>query len=170
MNNQPVLITVGLISKPHNMKGALKVIPITDFPERFLERDEILVEIGEKIELVEIEEVSNHNNYLILKLQGIDTIEQAQRLKGCYLKVPRSQLPELENEDEYYIFELIGINVQDINGNNIGKLKDVLKTNANDVYVVENENGKEVLIPALKKVVKKIDLESNIMVVSMLPE
>lgn len=169
MSNEKALITVGMISKPHNLNGALKVFPITDFPERFLERQEILLEANGKLELMKISSVSLHNGFLIMQLDGIDSFEKAEKLKGAYLKIAQNQLAPL-GENEFYIFQLINMDVKDIQGNHIGKLTEVLKTGANDVYVVKNKDNKEILIPALKKVIKKIDIKAKEMIVELLPE
>ena len=169
MTNEKVLITVGMISKPHNLNGAIKVHPITDFPERFLERQEILVEVKGKLELMKITSVSLHNSFLIMQLEGIDSIDKAEQLRGAYLKISEAQLASLK-DDEFYIFQLIDMEVKDIQGNYIGRLADVIKTGANDVYIVKDQANKEILIPALKKVVKKIDLEAKEMTVELLPE
>ena len=169
MTNEKVLITVGMISKPHNLNGAIKVHPITDFPERFLERQEILVEVKGKLELMKITSVSLHNSFLIMQLEGIDSIDKAEQLRGAYLKISEAQLASLK-DDEFYIFQLIDMEVKDIQGNYIGRLVDVIKTGANDVYIVKDQANKEILIPALKKVVKKIDLEAKEMTVELLPE
>jgi len=166
---KPVLITVGMINKTHNLSGSLRVFPITDFPERFLDRQEILVETKGKIELMKIDSISLHNGYLIMNLAGVDTIEKAEELKGAYLKISEAQLEPLQ-EDEYYIYQLLNLDVKDINGSYIGQLVDILKTGANDVYVVKNKANEEILVPALKKVVKKINLAANEMIVELLPE
>ena len=169
MTNEKVLITVGMISKPHNLNGAVKVLPITDFPERFLDRKEILVEVRGKLELMEITNVSLHNSFLIIQLEGIDSIEKAEQLRGAYLKIPETQLASL-TDNEFYIFQLIGMEVKDIQGNYIGRLVNVIKTGANDVYIVKDRDDKEILVPALKKVVKKIDIDAKEMIVELLPE
>lgn len=165
VNNQPVLITVGLIAKPHNFDGSLKVIPITDYPERFLKRKEILVDLEGTVILKEILEVSIQKKYIIIKLKDINSFEEAEKYKGCYLKIPESQLEELD-EGNYYIFELIGMKVFDNTGKQIGELKQVLNTSANDVFVIKTNNNKEILIPALKKEIQKIDLKNRKIIVS----
>ncbi len=169
MATSPVLITVGLINKPHNLNGSLKVFPITDFPERFLDRQEILVDRKGVIELMRIDSISLHNGYLIMNLAGVDTIEKAEQFRGAYLKISEAQLEPLQ-ENEYYIYQLLNLDVKDISGNHIGRLADILKTGANDVYVVKNNDNEEILVPALKKVVKKIDLAANEIIVELLPE
>ena len=169
MTNEKFLITVGMISKPHNLNGAVKVLPITDFPERFLDRQEILVEVRGKLDLIKITSISLHNSFLIMQLEGIDSIEKAEQLRGAYLKIPEDQLASLD-DNEFYIFQLIDMEVKDIQDNYIGRLVNVIKTGANDVYVVKDQANKEILIPALKKVVKKIDVDAKEMIVELLPE
>ena len=169
MSDEKILITVGMVSKPHGLNGALKVMPITDFPERFLDRQKILVQVKNKVDLMKITNASLHKSFLIMQLEGIDSIEKAEPLRGAYLKIPEAELEPL-NDDEFYIFQLIDMEVKDIQGNYIGKLVNVIETGANDVYIVKNRDNKEILIPALKKVVKKIDIEAKEMTVELLPE
>jgi len=169
VTDEKILITVGMISKPHNLNGAVKVLPITDFPERFLDRKEILVEVRNKIELMKIASISLHNSFFIMQLEGIDSIEKAEQLRGAYLKISETQLASLD-DNEFYIFQLIDMEVKNVQGDYIGKLVDVLKTGANDVYVVRDQENKEILIPALKQVVKKIDVDAKEMIVELLPE
>lgn len=164
MTEKPTLVTVGLITKPHNLTGLVRVFPITDYPERFKDRRELLMEHKGRVELLEIEKVTFASNYLVVQFKGIDSIEKAEELRGAYLKVPETQLAPL-NEDSYYIYQLIGLCVKDTHGTPVGKLTDVLQTGANDVYVVHSEAGTELLIPALKQVVKKIDLKAGIMTI-----
>ncbi|MEW6623281.1 MAG: ribosome maturation factor RimM [Bacillota bacterium] len=166
MEHQQELIAIGLISKPHNLQGALKVFPLTDFPERFFETDQVIVEINGQIELAKIEQVKIYKGFVVIGLEGIDNIEKAERFRGAYLRVPKAQLVKLK-PGEYYIFELIGLTVKDLDGTLIGNLTDVLKTGANDVYVVRNDAGSEVLVPALKEIVKNIDLKALEMVIDM---
>lgn len=166
MVKQSALITVGVISKPHNLQGTLKIFPITDFPERFLKRKEILVENQGRLDLMQITDVSLHQGYILLNLLGIDNLEKAEGLRGAYLKVAESQLETLE-KGHYYIYQLVGLQIKDQQGNVIGILEEILKTGANDVYVVKTEAGKEILIPALKKIVKKIDIDIGEIIVEL---
>ena len=158
-----------MISKPHNLNGAVKVLPITDFPERFLDRQEILVEVRGNLELMKITTVSLHHSFLIMQLEGVDSIEKAEQLRGAYLKIPETQLASLA-DNEFYIFQLIDMEVKDPQGKSIGRLVNVIKTGANDVYIVKDRDDKEILVPALKKVVKKIDIDAKEMIVELLPE
>ncbi len=168
MNSKPFLVTVGTIVKPQKLDGTVKVFPQTDYPERILDMKEILVENQKKLELMKIENVSLVKGILNLKFAGVDSKEDAEKLRGAFLKITKSQLKPLE-KGEYYIFELIGLKVIKTDGEVLGELIDILKTGANDVYVVKLLNGEELLIPALKSVVKKIDLQNLIIEVELLP-
>ncbi len=168
VTDQPLLITVGTISKPHNLKGNVIVFPLTDFPERLLEMKEVLVEKEGKTNLMSIEKATLYKRFLNIKFLGVDTIEYAEQLRGALLKITQEQLKPL-GKDQYYIFQLIGLKVKKVDGQLLGQLTDVLKTGANDVYVIKDGSGKELLLPALKSVVKKIDLECMEMQVELLP-
>ena len=102
-----------------------------------------------------------------LKLKGIDTIEQAEKFRNCYLKINRKDAIELE-EDTYFLVDLIGIEVFTESGENLGNIIDVFPTGSNDVYVVKNEEGKQVLLPAIKDVIKSVDIKNKKMVVNLI--
>ncbi|HZK18920.1 MAG TPA: ribosome maturation factor RimM, partial [Clostridia bacterium] len=107
-----------------------------------------------------IEQSFYHKKYVIIKFCGVDSISVGKTMKGGLLQVTREQLVPLP-EDSYYIFDLMGLPVYTLEGEYLGEIADVLKTGANDVFVVEHEDGETVLIPALKQVVKAINFESR---------
>ena len=158
-------IVIGKAGAPHGIAGEMRVIPLTDFPERFADMQEVY--IGG--ELVHIEQVKYHKQYVLLKLREYPTREDVMRLTGKLLSVDRAQAVPI-HEGEYYTFDIIGLEVFDLAGTSLGTISDVLKTGSNDVYVASHKGeAKQILIPALKKVVKEINLADGRMVVD-LPE
>jgi len=162
------LITVGKISAAHGVRGWVRVLPLTDFPERFLEMDKVVLLQNGRYTEHRLAEAKQHKQFILLRFEGISEMNAAKALKGALLQVTKEQLVKLPG-DSYYIFDLIGLSVSTAASEYLGELKDVLQTGANDVYVVEDEGGRSILIPALKQVVKKIDLDARRMVVE-LPE
>ncbi|SHK12065.1 ribosome maturation factor RimM [Tepidibacter formicigenes] len=150
---------VGQIVNTQGLKGEMRVYPLTDYKERFEELD--WVYIGDDLETkYEIEKVRYKNNLAVLKIKGIDNVNEVEKLRNRYLKVPRENARKLE-EDEYFIADLIGLKSFTLSGDYIGILEDVIQTGANDVYVIKNEEGKEFLIPAVKKFVPEINMEDK---------
>lgn len=165
MANQ--LISIGKILKPQGLHGQLRVLPLTDFPERFREMDKVIVNREGNLSQLEIEEVSYHQQYVLLKLKGISDASSADKLRGSLLQVRQDQLKPLP-PGHYYHFQIIGLDVLEDDGRYLGKVVDIKETGSNDVYVVcDEETGKELLIPALKKVVQQIDIEKGQIIVTL---
>jgi 16S rRNA processing protein RimM len=160
-------IVVGKIVKTQGNRGELRVYPLTDFPERFLTMEKVLVELQGKTEYYHIEAARLYKKFVIVRFREIADMTAAEKLKGGLLKVGREDLMELPG-DSYYIFDLIGLGVFSGAGENLGTLEDVIQTGANDVYVVAREGRPPLLVPALKSVVREIDLPGKRMVVEML--
>jgi 16S rRNA processing protein RimM len=146
----------------------VRVLPLTDFPQRFRAIREVWLQTSGKLERMEVEASRLAGNRVILKLAGIDTPEQARRMRGAMLQVPRQELQPLE-EGAFYRFEIVGLSVFTLAGSLLGVVTEVLETGGNDVYVVRDGSGGEILIPALKSVIKKIDTEAGQMVIEPLP-
>lgn len=161
-------ISIGRILKPLGVRGEVKVLPLTDFPERFAAMEKVLLDLNGRFETRFVEKVSSHGRFIAMKLTGIDDINAALVLKDALLKVTRAELVTLP-EGEYYIFDLIGLDVYTTAGRHLGKVKDVLQTGANDVYVVEGDAPRELLVPALKQVVLSIDRAAGKIVVELPP-
>lgn len=166
------MISIGKVLKPRGLKGEIKVLPLTENAERRFKKGNILFVQGLKGEehsTYTINKVSfSSKNTVFLKLDEISSYEEANSLRDQYFVIPQSELEPLE-EDSYYLFQIIGLEVVDENYNKIGEVVEIQQTGSNDVYIVRNEAGKEVLLPAIKDVVKKVDLYQNIMVVHLLP-
>ena len=157
--NEPIVI--GKVSKPHGVRGFLKVVPETDEPDRFNLLSEVAVRLpfSQKIEHYTIENVSVNNGFILLKFDVINTRDAAESLRDCELIIDRSECLPLEN-GSYYIFDLIGLEVVDSSGQHLGELKEVLQYPAHDVYVVKSGDN-EVMVPAVAEIVKGIDLKAG---------
>lgn len=153
-------IEIGQIVNTVGLKGEVRVKPITDDLKRFNELKEVFVEQKGNLEKLIISKVRYYKNMVILTFKGLDNVEQVEKYKGYYLKVDRKDAVNLE-EDEYFIVDLIGLDVFKITGENLGKIIDVFPTGSNDVYVVKNNEGKQILIPAISKVVKTVDIKNR---------
>ena len=161
------MLRVGVISSTHGVRGEVKVFPTTDDPARFEELETVLLDTGkEKLEL-EIAGVKFFKNMVILKFKGYDSINDVERYRGKDLWITREQAVPL-GEDENFVADLIGLVVVTDGGETLGTMKDVMFTGANDVYVVERENGKELLLPAIKDCILDVDLENGVMTVHVL--
>lgn len=156
------MLRVGVISSTHGVRGEVKVYPTTDDPERFLDLEEVILDTGRERLPLKIENVKFFKNMVILKFKGYDNINDIEKYKGRDLYITRDQAVELE-EDEYFIADLIGMSVVAEDGTVLGTLADVMPTGANDVYVVRTENGKELLIPAIKECILNVDVEERTM-------
>lgn len=160
-------LQVGVIASTHGVRGEVKVFPTTDDVKRFKKLKEVILEGKRERITLQIEQVKFFKNMVILKFKGIDNINDIEMYKGCPLLVTRENAVKLK-PGEYFICDLIGLDVWEDNGNHLGKLTEVIQTGANDVYVVEMENEKEVLIPNIKDCIIKISLEENMMTVHLL--
>lgn len=153
-------VRVGVISSTHGVKGEVKVFPTTDDPERFKKLKQVIIETGKDREALEIQGVKFFKNMVILKFKGYDNINEIEKHKGRDLLIPREQAVELL-PNENFIFDLIGLCVVTDSGEDLGTLTDILKTGANDVYVVKKKDGKEVLLPAIPDCVLDVNLEEG---------
>ncbi len=162
------LIAVGKIVAPHGVRGDLRIMPLTDFPDRFESLNSVLLD--EQTSLT-IEQVKYHKHYVLLKFKGYDSRNEIDCLRGKILYITRDKLMPLP-EGRYYHFDLIGLEVFTEEERYLGKLTDIIETGSNDVYVTElgQAGAKPLLIPALKKVVKKIDLTNRKMIVALQEE
>ena len=153
-------LRVGVITTTHGVRGEVKVFPTTDDPMRFKKLKEIWVENPKGRSCRKVESVKFFKQFVILKLEGIDNMDQAMLYKNSDLLVDREHaLPLAENEN--YIVDLIGLKVVSDEGEDIGVITDVLQTGANDVYEIKQKNGKTVLFPAIRQCILKVDLEKG---------
>lgn len=152
---------VGVLLKPHGIKGEIKAYPTTDDAKRFKKLKEVIlkpVKGGERI--LRITSVRFFKNLVILKFDGIDTPETVGELSRAELYVNRSDAVKLE-KDEYFIADLIGLRAESEDGSLSGILEDVLQTGANDVYCIRLDDGRELLLPAIKECLKEVSPENG---------
>lgn len=146
-------ITIGQIINTHGVKGEIKVHPLTDDIKRFKKLKYVLLD-GEERKVIW---VKLQNDKAILKLEGIENMDEAEKLKSKYIKVRRKDAAKLP-EGRYFVVDIIGCKVTDTNGKYVGEVKEVIFTGSNDVYWVKGE--KDVLVPVIESVVKEIDVEN----------
>lgn len=151
---------VGIITSTHGIRGEVKVYPTTDDPKRFKRLKEIILDTGKENLTLEIEGVKFFKQFVILKFKGYDSINDIQKYCKCSLYVPRENAVRLE-KDEYFIADLIGLEVRDEDGEPIGMLGDVLETGANDVYEIKLNDGRELLLPAIRECVLDVQPEQG---------
>ena len=161
------LLRVGVIANTHGIRGEVKVFPTTDEKERFKDLKKVILDIGKEQKVLEIQSVRFFKNLVILKFKGIDNINDIEMYKGKDLLVTWEDAVPLE-EGEYFIADLLDLDVYSDEDEKIGVLYDVMQTGANDVYVVKTEEGKEILLPAIDECILDIDLEENRMTVHIM--
>ena len=161
------MLRVGVITSPHGIKGEVKVFPTTDDAKRFNELKKVILDTGKEYIPMEIEHVKFFKNMVILKFKGYDNINEIEKYKSRDLLITRDQAVDLA-PDEYFITDLIGLAVVSDQGVELGTLKDVLETGANDVYVVAMKDGKELMLPAIGDCILNVDLEQRRMEVHVL--
>lgn len=153
------MLQVGIITSTHGIRGEVKVLPTTDDAARFKKCKSVLLELGNEYKELKIESVKLFKQFAILKFQGFDNINDIEKYKGGKLFVTRENAVKL-NKDEYFIADLIDCTVVDEEEKEVGVLKDVMPTGANDVYIIEMRDGKELLLPAIKECILSIDVEA----------
>ena len=149
---------IGQISNTHGLKGELKVRPYTETAKRFEALTSILVDFDGSLKEYQVESVRYQKDIVLLKLKGVDIIEDAEKLKGLSIKIPRADAKDLE-ENEFFIADLIGLEVYQ--NEFIGIVDDVFEAGGSDVYVVKRKGKKDLLLPAIDSVIKKIDIEKK---------
>lgn len=155
-------IEIGKIINTHGLRGHVKVEPWCDGIETFEYLNRVFVNNIE----YEIESVKIQKNLFLLKLEKIDSIEDAEKLKNKIIYANEDEMPPLP-EGTYYIKDIIGLSVYE-GENLIGKIVDWIETGANNVYIIKRPKGKDVLIPAIDSVIKEIDIENKKMSVNLL--
>lgn len=161
------MLQVGVITQTHGVRGEVKVFPTTDDPVRFKDLKHVVLDTGKETLPLEIENVKFFKQFVILKFKGYDNINDIERYKRCPLFVDREDAVPLE-EDEYFIADMIGLSVVTENGEEFGTLKDVTRTGANDVYIIDSPSHGEVLVPAIKECILDVDIEAGMMKIHLL--
>ena len=174
MRNQAVVVppgylAVGQIVGAHGLYGELKVEAYSDFPDRFAPG--VTLFLGEDLEKVQVTSMRPHKSNLLVRLEEVGDRNEAEDVRGLWFYVPEAEAAALE-EGQYWIHDIIGLQVVTVDGVQIGKITDVMATGANDVYVVrpaaDINQGRDVLLPAIADVVERVDLAKGIMVIRLL--
>lgn len=162
---EPLYLSVGFLRRPHGVKGEIVMDVHTDFPERMKSGRKLF--IGEERQPVTLTSVRPHQSGLLVKFKGVETPEQAGKFRKQWVYVKKSDLPPL-SEGQLYQFELLGFRVVDEDGNPLGELVEILETGANDVYVVRDDSGREILLPNIPSVILDLEPASRTMRVHLL--
>jgi 16S rRNA processing protein RimM len=162
---EPLYLSVGFLRRPHGVKGEIIMDLHTDFPERMKSGRKLFV--GDGHQPVILTSVRPHQAGLLVKFEGIETLEEAGRFRNQWVFVKKSDLPPLP-EGQRYQHELLGFRVVDEDGNLLGELVEILETGANDVYVVLDDSGKEILLPDIPSVILDLEPASRTMRVHLL--
>lgn len=161
------VLQVGVITSTHGVRGEVKVFPTTDDVRRFKKLKEVILDTGKTKVNLEIEGVKFFKQMVILKFKGIDTLDDVAKYRQAGLYVTRDNAVKL-NQDEYFIADLMGLEVYDEEEQLIGSLEDVMETGANDVYVIRRTGGSELLLPAIKQCILDVDIQNRRMIVHVL--
>lgn len=161
-------LEIGQIVNTFGIKGMVKLKPFTDDIKRFDYLENIYIEKNNTQKEYEIEEVKYHKDMVLIKFKGVDTVEQAELLRNAYLTISRDSVEKLE-EGRYYIVDMLGLEVYTDEQVLLGTLDDIFNTGSNDIYVVKDKQGKQILLPAIQDVIKQIDMENRKMIVHLLP-
>jgi len=157
---------IGIIVKPQGINGELRVLPTTDDPGRFAMLDEVYLNQADK-KAYKLTSARQHKGLVLLKLDGVNDRNTAEKLVGEMVVIPPEKALPL-NADEYFIRDLIGLNVETQDGQALGEIADVFPTGANDVYIVRGPGGESFMIPAIKDVVLEVSLAENKMKVRLI--
>lgn len=165
-NDSQTFLVVGEILKPFGYRGEVKVKIITDYPNRLVKHKTVYV--GTDTRAFQVERARLHSGYVLFKFVGYDTDVSVAKLRGEIVQIPAQDAAKLE-KNQYFHHQIIGLNVATESGTVIGTVAEILETGANDVYVVHSAEGKEILLPAIKRVIKKIDLDAKTISVELIP-
>lgn len=162
------MLRVGVFANTHGIGGEIKVFPTTDDRTRFKKLKVLYLDKGTELMKLEVSSVRFFKNMVIMKFKGIDNINDIEKYKGKDLLIERKQAIPLQ-ENEYFICDIIDAEVVTKEGEEIGTLKEVLQTGANDVYVVKTKEGKEVLFPVIDECVLDVNTEEKVVTVRLMP-
>jgi 16S rRNA processing protein RimM len=160
-------LEIGQIVNTYGIKGYVKVVPYTDNIRRFDDLKTVYIEYKNELLKMSVEEVKYNKNLVLIKFKEIPDINIAEKFKNCFLKIDRQDAVKLP-ENAYFIVDLIGIDVYTINNDFLGILEDIYNTGSNDIYVVKDHQGKQILLPAISSVIKKIDLQNRKITVDLI--
>ena len=162
------MFQVGIITSTHGVHGEVKVFPTTDDVRRFKRLKEVILDTGKEQITLEVEGTKFFKQFVILKFKGIDNINDVERYRQKSLYVTRENAVRLK-KDEYFIADLMGLRVHNEDGSEIGVLREVIETGANDVYVIDLDDGRELLLPAIKECVLNVDVQAGFIQIHIMP-
>jgi 16S rRNA processing protein RimM len=162
---ESIYLAIGYLRRPHGVSGEIIMDVHTDFPDRIKSGRKIY--IGDKHESATFDTVRVHGDSLLISLRGYDTPEAVGRFRNQWVHVKAKDVPPLP-EGQHYKYEIVDLEVIDDQGNPLGRIAEILETGANDVYVVRDEAGKEILLPAIPSVILEVDMELRQMKVHLL--
>ena len=166
LEDEPAFLVVGKLRRPHGVRGEIVMEIFTDFPERL--RPGVIVFVGERHQRLRIRSRRPNGGTLLIAFDGFTNPESAGTLRNNLVFVRADDRPPLP-DGEYYHHQLLGITVVSDEGQELGKLVEILANPANDVYIIQPETGREILLPAIKSVILNVDLTQNRMQVHLLP-
>ena len=163
-------LEIGQIVNTFGIKGMVKVKPFTEnTKKRFDNLKNVYIKTKKEQKQYEVEEIKYHKEMVLVKFKGIENIEEAEKLRNSYLVIDRNEEEPLE-EGTYYIVDMIGLEVYTDEGEKLGILDDVFKSNMScDMYIVKNELGKTITLPAIEEVIKDIDMKKRKITVHLVP-
>ena len=161
-------LEIGQIVNTFGIRGEVKVVPFTNDIKRFDDLKKVYVKSNKQSKQYKVENVRYHKNMALLKLEGINNPEIAEMLKNSYLEIDREDAIPLE-EGTYFIADLIGLDVYTDEGKLLGKVNDIYNTGSNDIYVIKDEFGKQILLPGIKEVIKDVQIENSKIIVHLIP-
>jgi 16S rRNA processing protein RimM len=159
-------VAIGRITGAFGLHGEVKVVPLTDFPERFAQTPTIYA--GDAHIPYVVAGARHQKGQILLQLAGIDTIEQAERLRGKTVWIPEREITPLP-PDQFYLHDVVGLRVERQDGMPLGEVVDFISGAGNDLFVVRTPGGREVLLPAVKAFVKAVDLAGRVVRVEPIP-
>jgi 16S rRNA processing protein RimM len=160
-------LAIGRIVRAHGVRGEVSVTILTDFPERFAQSELLYIGNEYEADVYQLKSHRWHKQNVLLSFVEITDRNEAEQLVGQYVQIPVEDAVPLP-EGSYYLYQIIGLQAVTTDGTSLGVVTEVIETNANDVYVVQNDEGKDILLPAIPDVIKTIDLDHGIMTVDLI--
>ena len=154
------LIILGEVTRAHGVRGAVRVLPLTDFPEHLLALDHVVLVCGATMRRVGVQQAERSGRFVVMKFTGVDAPRDAEMLRGATIQIPEADALPLP-PGQFYTFQVVGLSVRTPEGRAIGRVVEVLRTGSNDVYVVRAPGGDEILLPAVDTVVERIDIAAG---------
>lgn len=164
--DQQAYLVVGEILKPFGYRGEVKLKIITDYPANLIKQKTVY--IGDQARPFQVERARLHSRYILMKFAGFDSDTSVAKLRGELVRIPREDAAKLK-KNQYFHHEIIGLTAVTTSGEPLGVVEEILETGANDIYLVRTAERKEILLPAIGSVIKRIDLDNKTLTVELIP-